>query len=376
MSPQHPKTASGGSQNSAPASASSVETASSTGAFAGAAVHAGVASGLPVSARPASGRVPPPPPPPSNRYRRDPRLAAIYESELAPVWTEPFGRLLLSQVQPLRRPRATLLDVMCHTGFPSLELLRRFPEARVFAVDPSSALLDIARQRAGAQTSRRIFFRTEPTDARLPFDESVYDLVMSNLGLYDATQPRQLLKDMARVAQPGAQVLATMPIAGSFSEFYTLLAALLQDRPKEASRLRAHLWCWPDAATVLGWASEAGLVDAKLVVEPFTLLFAGGADLFFSPVIEYGPLTAWKTVLGDRGPEMQAAFAQLKDAIDLYCRGEGDGAQQLLRQSQLVKPMQRPMPMPLALTVRAACLVARKPMPALPSDDDATPPPR
>ena len=91
----------------------------------------------------ASRPAPPPPPPPSNRFRRDPRLAPLYERDIAPVWTQPFGRLLLQQVAPLGK--ATVLDVMCHTGYPALELLRRYPESRVFAVDSSSALLEVAR---------------------------------------------------------------------------------------------------------------------------------------------------------------------------------------------------------------------------------------
>ena len=49
----------------------------------------------------ASRPAPPPPPPPSNRFRRDPRLAPLYERDIAPVWTQPFGRLLLQQVAPL-----------------------------------------------------------------------------------------------------------------------------------------------------------------------------------------------------------------------------------------------------------------------------------
>src|SRR5262249_32975316 len=155
---------------------------------------------------------PPPPPPPPNRFRRDPRLAPLYDRDIAPVWTQPFGRLLLQQVAPLGK--ATVLDVMCHTGYPGLELLRRFPKARVFAVDPSAERLAGARRKAGALASRRVFFRTEPAEPNLPYDEGVYDLVLSNLGLHDAGQPRLLLREMARVAKPGAQVLCTLPLRG------------------------------------------------------------------------------------------------------------------------------------------------------------------
>jgi SAM-dependent methyltransferase len=196
-----------------------------------------------------------------------------------------------------------------------------------------------------------VFFRTESAEPPLPFDESVYDLVVSNLGLYDAAQPRLLLRELVRVAKPGAGILATLPLRGSFAEFYALLASLVQGRPRETARLDAHLGAWPDAGVLLDWAADAGLVDVSIVVRPFSLLVAGGTDLFFAPVIEYGPLSAWKNILGDSGPEMQAAFNELRARVDAACE----------------PPASSPElpPRPFVLTVRAACLRARKPAPAM-----------
>lgn len=307
------------------------------------------------SGTPSVSRPPPPPPLPPNRFRRDPRLASLYDNDIAPVWTQPFGRLLISQLSSMSLGKATVLDVMCHAGYPGLEVLRRYPDARLVAIDPSAALIDLARHRAGAMVGRRAFFRTESAEPSLPFDESVYELVVSNLGLHDATQPRLFLRELARVAKPGATILATLPLRGSFGEFYALLATHLEGRPREAGRLEAHLAAWPDAAAVYDWAADAGLEDIAVVVQPFSILVAGGPDLFFAPVIEYGPLSAWKAILGDHGKEMQAAFNELRDRIDAACQG----------------------PLPFVLTVRAACLRARKPLPPAPptfeEDPDNTP---
>ncbi|MFO0577977.1 MAG: methyltransferase domain-containing protein [Polyangia bacterium] len=316
---------------------------------AGSPVSAGLPSGIPSGAPAGAPPLPPGSAAPPGRFRRDPRLAAAYDTELAPLWTQPFGRLLVAQLagelgeQLGHLRRATILDVMCHTGDPALELVRRLPEARVFAVDPSSAMLDVARKKSGPYLSRRIFFRTEPVEPRLPFDESMADLVISNLGLHDVEQPPRLLREMARVAKPGARILATLPLRGTFAEFYALVENELRDEPHKAARLQAHLRGWPDAATVRAWAEAAGLQDLEVAVEPFTLLFAGGADLFFAPVIEYGPLVGWKGLLGDSLAEMQARFVALRDAIDRLCEGKDRGGPRR----------------PFALTVRAACLRAR-----------------
>lgn len=293
----------------------------------------------------------PPPLPQSHKSRREARLGGAYSQEIAPVWTQPFGRLLLGQVAPIIG-KTTLLDVMCHSGYPGLELLRRFPDARLFAVDPSSALIEQARRSAGELLGRRVFLRTEPGEPKLPFDEAVYDLVVSNLGLYDAAQPQQLLTELARVAKPGAQVVATLPLRGTFAELYALLEAELSGREAIRQRLLAHLQSWPDVETVRGWARLAGLDEVELVVSPFSLLFAGAVDLFYSPLIEQGPLPACKALFGDARGEMQAVFVALRDRIEQICTGK----------SKERVGLRKPLRKPLVLTVRAACLRARRPL--------------
>ncbi len=293
----------------------------------------------------------PPPPPQQNKFRRDPRLASVYDAEIAPVWTQPFGKLLLGQVAPLDG-KATLLDVMCHTGYPGFELLRRFPEARLMAVDPSAALIELARRKAGELLSRRVFLRTELGEPKLPFDEAVYDLVVSNLGLYDSAQPHLLLRELARVAKPGAQVVATLPLRGTFAEFYALLESELVGREVEQQRLKTHLLSWPDVDTVRGWARQAELQDVELVIAPFSLLFAGAVDLFYAPLIEFGPLLAWKALFSDGIGGMQAVFQSLRDRIEQICSSAPAD------QGGLYPTVRRP----LVLTVRAACLRARRPL--------------
>lgn len=300
---------------------------------------------------------PPPLPSLSNRYRKDARLAELFDRDIAPVFSEPFGRLLLSRLPPLGK--AMVLDCMCRGGFPGLELLRLYPEARLVAIDPSSGLIGRARDHAGALVGRRAFFRTESAEPELPFDDEAFDLVLSNLGLYDVAQPRQLLRELVRVAKPSASVVCTIPLRGSYAEFYALLESLLSGQPAQLDRLKVHTEALPDAGRLREWASQAGLTDIEVSCEPFSMLFAGGPDLFFAPAIEYGPLGGWKSVVGDKGPGMQAAFSELRAAIDLLCSGSGDAARRVLGRGASPSPISRPLP--FVLTVRAGCLRARRP---------------
>ena len=48
--------------------------------------------------------------------------------------------------------------------------------------------------------------------------------------------------------------------------------------------------------------------------------FHAWREFFFAPVIELGPLSRWKQLVG-RGEEMQDIFFFTKEAIDTYFRG-------------------------------------------------------
>lgn len=290
----------------------------------------------PKTAPAADGRVPG-----LRRFRKEARLARIYDSEILPLWTRRFGRMLLRCVQ--LPARGTALDVLCGTGDLSLSLLRRSGPAeglRVIAIDPSAPMLDVARQKAGTAFGRRIFFRSDPAEPRLPFDSDVYDLVVCNLGLHEVGEPRRLLQEMVCVAKPGAQVLCTLPLRGTFFEFHDLFDRTLraQGLTEGQERLSAYLSTMPSAVEAKSWLVEAGLSEARVECGHFTLLFAGGREFFFAPVIEYGPLSAWKEVCG---APLQEVFHLLKEEIDHQCQGAA-------------------LPLPFAATVRAGCLLGRK----------------
>ena len=251
----------------------------------------------------------------SHRYEK---MARVYDDEILPVWSQRFGRMLL---RGLAVPaKAMVLDVACGTGYPSLELLRRMDaQSRLIALDPIGPLLDVARKKAGELAGKRVFFRSEPAVAKLAFADDVYDLVVSNLGLLRIDDPPLALRELARVAKPGGRVVVTLPLAGTYGEFYDIYREVLTkgDREEVLRRLEQHVARIPDADEMLAWLERAGLEQIEVEVEEFTLLFKSSREFFFAPVIEFGPLAEWKDVAG-KGPEMQEIFWHIKEAIDAY----------------------------------------------------------
>jgi ubiquinone/menaquinone biosynthesis C-methylase UbiE len=280
------------------------------------------------------------------RSHRLEKLARIYDDEILPVWSERFGRMLL---RGLEIPdRCQVLDVACGTGYPAVELLRRMNDgSRLIAIDAVSAMLDVARKKVEELGARGVFFRTESADPKLGFASDVYDLVVCNLGLPEMADPKRALIEFARVTKPGGQLRVTVPLAGTFQEFYDIYREVLtkHDKHDTLQRLADYLAReYPTVDQCYDWLAEAG-VDGEVAVEEFSMLFRSSREFFFAPVIEYGPLPKWKQVAG-KGQEMQDVFWYIKEAIDAYFGGRA-----------------------FEVTVRAGCLKGKK---RFASDDDET----
>jgi ubiquinone/menaquinone biosynthesis C-methylase UbiE len=274
-------------------------------------------------------------------------MARIYDAEILPIWAQRFGRMML---RGLDFPaKAMVLDVACGTGYPAVEVLRRLDEqSRLVAIDSSSAMLDVARKKAGELGGKRIFFRTESAAPRLSFASDVYDVVLCNLGLTELPSPKKSIKDFARVTKPGGKVLCTVPLAGTWAEFFDIYREVLvkHDKNETLLRLDRYLDGFSKPDEIEDWFAEAGLGEIACEVEEFTLLFRSSREFFFAPVIEYGPLATWKEIAG-RGQELQDIFWHIKQAIDAYF---GDRA--------------------FEVTVKAGCFRGTKPI--LPPEEETT----
>ena len=275
-----------------------------------------------------------------NRSRRMDKMAQIYDDEILPIWSKRFGRMML---RGLTLPeRASVLDFGCGTGYPALEILKRMGEAgRIIAIDPAGALLDVARQKTEELSGKRIFFRSESFSGKLAFADDVYDLVVSNVSPSLLEDPKSAISEMVRVTATGGQIIATLPLAGTYREFFDIYREVLtkNDRHGALERLEQHILLLPQADAVASWLEESGAGRVEVEVEEFSLLFKSSREFFFAPVIEYGPLAIWKEVAG-KGQEMQEIFWHIKEAIDAYFGDRGFG-----------------------LTVKAGCVRGVKPDP-------------
>lgn len=102
-----------------------------------------------------------------------------------------------------------VIDVGAGSGVITAEIAKRVaPGGRVFAIDPSQALLDVARETAreagvGPQVDCRV------ADGRdLPFGLSAFDAAFCHWVLLHVDNPERIIAEMRRVTRRGGRVLA------------------------------------------------------------------------------------------------------------------------------------------------------------------------
>ena len=157
-----------------------------------------------------------PEPAPTGKKYDDPSFAERYASYWEPVLA-PAGRRLLDALErdgllsddaPAPSGNLTLLDTLLDvgtgTGLLALDAVQRWPGARIIGVDPSGAMVSVARRRAtGIPTADgRLELYEAPAD-RLPFSDQAVDLVVSSFVFQLVPDRLAALREAFRILRPG-----------------------------------------------------------------------------------------------------------------------------------------------------------------------------
>lgn len=242
-----------------------------------------------------------------------PRIIAAYDE--LPLWSAMFGLLLLDEV-PLANV-ATALDVGCGTGFPLIELAERLGKrAHVHGLDPWKAALARAAEKIAGRATPNVTLH-EGSASAMPFDDSTFDLIVSNLGVNNFDDRSAAIAECRRVAKSGATLALTTNLQGHMRELYDVFASVLEDQ----SLLRAHIEHRATIPAVRELLTNGGFTVTRVVERTGTMRFADGSALLDHHFIKLGFLDGWKGVVtGDH----RKVFAALRSALDDIARAKGE----------------------------------------------------
>lgn len=184
------------------------------------------------------------------------RASATYDR--AAILQERVRAELLERVDQFRMKPAAVLDLGAGTGHGSRALKRRFPRARVVALDIAPDMLE--RAKAQSRWFRRIE-RVCADASRLPFAAASIDLVFSNLMLQWCADLDAVFAELSRVLQPrGVFVFSTFG-PGTLDELRESWAQV-DDAP--------HVNRFIDMHDIGAALARAGLAEPVLDIERHT----------------------------------------------------------------------------------------------------------
>jgi SAM-dependent methyltransferase len=211
-------------------------------------------------------------------------------------------------------PGMRALDVGCGPGALTRELATLLGARRVSAVDPSEPFVDACRAR-----NPGVDVAVAPAEA-LPFEAGTFDAVLSQLVVNFMRDPAAGVREMVRVAKPGAVVAACV---WDYAGEMTLLRAFW-DAAREVEPRRAAA---ADEGVVMRWCADGELAelwrDAGLQDVRFDALTVGARYASFDDL--WAPLP---TGVAPSGAFCKSLDDERRQALhDAYRRrlGVGDG---------------------------------------------------
>jgi malonyl-CoA O-methyltransferase len=193
------------------------------------------------------------------------RAAADYDRHA--VLQREVGGRLAQHLDPIRIEPRTVVDLGCGTGEALAELSRRFPGARLVAIDLARAMLDRARARTPAW--KRLLGSRAPALVcadveRLPLAGGSAQLAWSNLTL-QWCRPEAVFGEVSRVLEPGGLFLFSTFGPDTLKELRAAFAAV-DDHPHVSPFVDMH-----DLGDAL---VHAGLAEPVMEMEVLTLEYA------------------------------------------------------------------------------------------------------
>lgn len=222
-----------------------------------------------------------------------------------PFWSAPFGIKLLDVVE--YRKNIKMLDIGSGNGFPLIELSQRLgPASQSWGVDPWPEGAERIRQKLKAWQINNVEILTQPAE-ELPFEDSFFDLVISNNGTNNVQDDKKALDEIARVSKRNAQLVLTVNGPGSMIEFYNVFENVLRDFNllDEIEKMKAHIYSKRKPVEYTEkLVTNAGFQIKELYEDSFLLSYADGTSMLDHFVIKLAFLPSWIELLEpqDVGP--------------------------------------------------------------------------
>jgi arsenite methyltransferase len=246
-------------------------------------------------------------------YKFEDSPAFVSSFDELPLWSASFGLLLLKHLE--LKPNLTVLDLGSGTGFPLLELAGRLGNScKLYGIDPWANANQRAREKITNYGLTNVEI-IESSAEQIPFADQSVDLIVSNLGLNNFTQPQVALRECHRVLKTGGKLTLTTNLNGHWQEFYNLFESTLLHLGKHEIVQSLTI------ASITQLLVDGGLRISRHYGDSFDMRFLDGSAFLNHHFIKLGWLTEWRNLLP--AADWEETFTVLEQNLNAYAQEYG-----------------------------------------------------
>lgn len=232
-----------------------------------------------------------------------------------PFWSAPFGISLLNIIT--MRKGIKVLDIGSGLGFPLIEIAQRLGESSlVYGIDPWKTANDRVKLKIKKYGIKNVKVIKGSAEA-MSFDNSFFDLIVSNNGINNVRDLEKTLSECERVCKSGGQFVFTMNLDNSMIEFYNILRTVLTQRGlnEAVKKMEEHIY---HKRRPLGEIKELlishNFIIKKIIEDIFYLRFSDAASMFNHSFIKYWFLPSWREITGKKN--IQDIFESIEKKME------------------------------------------------------------
>jgi len=240
-----------------------------------------------------------------------------------PLWSAPFGLKLLDTIKLAHNINA--LDIGCGLGFPVIELAQRLGDtSKVFGIDP----WEKATERTLFKIKKYGINNVEIIQGiaeELPFEDSFFDLIVSNNGINNVQNMELALSECARVSKPNAQFVITLNLEDTMIEFYQVFEKVLENNNlnSEIVKMKEQIYFKRKPLSEMKeLITSIGFRIINIQHDKFYLRFVDGLTMFNHSLIKYWFLDGWKSILD--GVHLEKIFNEVETELNDIAKEKGE----------------------------------------------------
>jgi SAM-dependent methyltransferase len=159
----------------------------------------------------------------------------------------------------------------------------------------------------------------------MPFDDNLFDLIVSNNGINNVASMESTLAECHRVGKDDAQFVVTMNLEETMKEFYSVFAAVLKEHGMneavEAMRRHIHTKRKP-LDEVQKIMHQSGFRIDRIIHDSFKFRYADGTTMLDSGMIRFWFYPSWRSILPpDRADRL---FEEMEFRLNALAESNGE----------------------------------------------------